>query len=489
MSKKYLEDEDDYQWNDDLDWDERADEFDDSFDDVDDRPRKKKSSSGKKTVSKGTAKGTAKNSTKKHTDSSAKNSGKATGKTTGKTESTKTKTGVSKSTGKNGTKKAGKKAASAKKKRRRGMMIVLAILEILALGVVCVGLYVMSLFNKMTPPPVVGGHENNPSFRPGKDAEVNDLDQGVLETMQGYYTFAILGLDQRDQSDYSQGQSDVIVLVTVNKDTGEINMSSIYRDTYLMVDQSGRYGKINAAYNYGGPHQAIQALNTNLDLQIDYYATVNWKAVAEIIDLVGGVEIEIPEKIFYAKDQHGGSLLNSYIYMTGKEMDYPITYPTGPGYQTLNGLQAVGYCRIRQVNLLDYGRAENQRQVLSKVFEKVQNVVKRMDFATLLQIINTATEYIITDVTPQQAFEMLKGIGDYYLDDSTGFPFSDKRAYANPTDTNSGIFWNDCIIPKDLISNLTELHRVLYNNDKYVPSETVLNISAKISADSGVYAN
>lgn len=469
MSKKYLEDEDDYQWNDDLKWDERADEFDDSFDDVDDRPRKKKKkSSGKKNSSKNSTVNSSKNSTKKTTKSGAKNSAKT----------------ASKSGGKGGTKKNTKKKSSAKKKKRRGMMVALAVLEVLALAVVCVGLYVMSQFNKMTAPSV---EKDNPSFRPGKDAEVNDLDQGVLETLEGYYTFAILGLDQRNQDDYSQGQSDVIVLVTVNKDTGEINMASVYRDTYLMVDQSGRYGKINAAYNYGGPHQAVQALNTNLDIQIDYYATVNWRAVAEIIDLVGGVEIEVSEAVFNAKDPYGGSLLNGYIEATAREMDYPVSYPTGPGYQTLNGLQAVAYCRIRQVNLLDYGRAENQRQVLSKVFEKVKDVVKRADFSTLLQIVNTATEYIITDVTPQQAYDMLRDIGSYYLNRSEGFPFATMRTGANMV--NSGVSWGDCIIPKDLISNLTELHRILYNNEDYVPSETVLNISAKISADSGVYAN
>ncbi len=471
MSKKYLEDDDDFEWNDDLEWDERANEFDDSFDDVDDdRPKKKKkTSSGKTTSKKGatskkTSKTGAKNSTKSATKSASQNAGKSSAKT-----------------GKNGAKK---KVSAKKKKRRRILITVLAILEVLALAVVGFALFVMDFFkdtmNELNTP---SGNQG-PSFEID-NVEINDLPDSVLEKLEGYTTYAVLGLDQRSQADYTSGQSDVIVLLSVNNDTGEINMVSVYRDTYLQIDASGVFAKINAAYNRGGAHQAIQALNTNLDLKIDHYVTVNWQAVAEIIDLMGGVEIEISESLFYAKDQHGGSLLNSYIASTAAELelDYEVTYPTGPGYQTLTGVQAVGMCRIRGANLLDYGRTANQRQVVSQMFEKAKALVKKGNIATLMNIVKTAVKYVETDVTDNDIYKLLPDIASYYLNTSDGFPFSDMRG-GHKVD-----YWGECIIAKDLIKNVTKLHEVLYANETYVPSETVLNLSQKISAMTGIYAN
>lgn len=462
MSKKYLEDDDDFKWNDDLEWDERADEFDDSFDDVDDdRPKKKKIKSGKKTAKKTTS---SKSGTKKSTKSSTKSSGQSSAK-------------AAKGSAK-------KKTSAKKKKRRRILMAILAVLEVLALAVVGFALFVMNYFqNTMEEMNKPSGNQG-PSFEID-NVDINDLDHSVLEKLEGYTTYAVLGLDQRSQADYTKGQSDVIVLLSVNNDTGEINMVSVYRDTFLQIDASGTLYKINAAYNRGGAHQALQALNTNLDLKIDHYVTVNWQAVAEIIDLMGGVEIEISETLFYAKDQHGGSLLNSYIYTTSVELDldYEITYPTGPGYQTLNGAQAVGLCRIRGANLMDYGRTANQRQVVSQMFEKAKALVKKGNIPTLMSIVNTAVKYVETDVTDNDIYRLLPEIANYYLNTSDGFPFSDMRG--GKVIESVG----DCVVAKDLVTNVTRLHEVLYANETYVPSDTVLNLSQKISSLTGIYAN
>jgi LCP family protein required for cell wall assembly len=386
------------------------------------------------------------------------------------------------------TKKGGKKKkASAKKKRRRALIIVLAILEIMALLVVGFALFIFKGFEdkveEMNKIPDKNGNVG-PSFQVD-NVDVNDLDHGVLETLKGYTTYAVLGLDQRSQDDYDSGQSDVMILVSVNNDTGEINMVSVYRDTWLQIDASGTFAKINAAYNRGGAYQALQALNTNLDLKIDHFVTVNWKAVAEVIDLMGGVDIEITESLFNAKDQHGGSLLNSYIMTTAMQLDMEdkITYPTGPGYQTLSGIQAVGLCRIRGANLLDYGRTANQRQVAMQMFEKAKSMLKKGMIPKLIEIANTAVEYVRTDVIFHEIKSLIQKMGDYYLNASEGFPFSGMRG--------GYIFeyWGESIVAKDLVANVTKLHQILYSNEQYVPSETVMNLSKQLSEMTGIYAS
>ena len=458
MSKKYLKDEE-FQWNEDPDLDDNADEFDDSFEDVDDRPKKKKKAVKKETASK--------NTTTKTAGTVLKDTGKK-----------------KVSAAKKGTKK---KKASVKKKRRRALIIVLAILEIMALLVVGFALFIFKGFEdkveEMNKIPDKNGNIG-PSFQV-ENVDVNDLNHGVLETLKGYTTYAVLGLDQRSQDDYDSGQSDVMILVSVNNDTGEINMVSVYRDTWLQIDASGTFAKINAAYNRGGAYQALQALNTNLDLKIDHFVTVNWKAVAEVIDLMGGVDIEITESLFNAKDQHGGSLLNSYIMTTAMQLDMEdkITYPTGPGYQTLSGIQAVGLCRIRGANLLDYGRTANQRQVAMQMFEKAKSMLKKGMFPKLLEIANTAVDYVRTDVTSHEILSLIQKMGDYYLNASEGFPFSGMRG------GYTFEYWGESIVAKDLVANVTKLHQILYSNEQYVPSETVINLSKQLSEMTGIYAN
>ena len=449
MSKKYLEDEEEYEWNDEYEWDESYSEFDDRFDDVEDEePVKKEKTSAKSSKTSAAKK------------SGTKDSSSVTKKSSGKSSSGK-----------------GKKF-SAKKKKRRRMMIIVTVVEVLLLAVVCVLLFVMSQFGSMQKP-----SGSNVQFGQNGDIKVNPLDSGTLEKMKGYTTYAVFGLDKRNMESLADGQSDVIMIVSVNNDTGEINMVSVYRDTYLQIDDDGTYGKINAAYNRGGAVQAIEALNTNLDLAIDHYVTVNWYAVAQAIDLMGGVDIEVTDEIFYAEipaSLGGGYYLNSYIETTAAHTGLPVTYIEGPGYQNLNGLQAVALCRIRQVGM-DYGRADTQRQVVAQVFEKA----KKVNVATLIDVANSVFPNVLTDMTPSDIAGLLPDLTKYYMDQSSGFPANRGGAYM----VNSSATWGDCIIPKDLLTNVAQLHSILYNNEEYSPSQEVINISERISRETGIYAD
>ena len=128
------------------------------------------------------------------------------------------------------------------------------------------------------------------------------------EMMKGYWTVALFGVDSRNNSVGQGNMADVIIICNVNQETGEIKLVSVFRDTYLSVDDNGSYNKINQAYFRGGPRQAVEALNRNLDLEIDDYATFNWKAVADAINILGGVDVELSKAEFY--------YINAYITET-----------------------------------------------------------------------------------------------------------------------------------------------------------------------------
>lgn len=119
------------------------------------------------------------------------------------------------------------------------------------------------------------------------------------ETMKlrDHWTIAGFGLDSRNPENLKNGNSDVIILFDMNGKTGAIKMVSVYRDTCMNIG-NGKYRKANAAYATGGPKQAVQMLNENLDVEIDDYVAVTWKSVADAINILGGVDLEVTKSEF-----------------------------------------------------------------------------------------------------------------------------------------------------------------------------------------------
>lgn len=101
------------------------------------------------------------------------------------------------------------------------------------------------------------------------------------EHMKGYWPIVVFGVDSRDGNVHTGTNADVIMICNINRDTGEIKLVSVFRDTYLNISEKGTYNKINSAYSNGGAEQALAAINRNLDLDIQDYVTFNWKAVAD----------------------------------------------------------------------------------------------------------------------------------------------------------------------------------------------------------------
>ena len=147
----------------------------------------------------------------------------------------------------------------------------------------------------------------------------------------------------------------MIMLMNINNDTHEVSLMSVYRDTYLNVAGEGqeeKFQKANAAYAYGGPEQAVTMLNRNLDIDIDNYVAFDFKAVAQAIDILGGVDIDV-------ESEEERKYLNDYVSYTSEYVGGSDEEVEHTGLQTLNGVQAVSYARIRYTAGDDYktGRA------------------------------------------------------------------------------------------------------------------------------------
>lgn len=291
----------------------------------------------------------------------------------------------------------------------------------------------------------------------------------ISDDMQGYRNIALFGVDARNNNLGKGVRSDTIIIASINETTKEIRLASVYRDTYLNMGND-TYNKANSAYAYGGPKQAINMLNMNFDLNITDYVTVGWGAVADTVDALGGIEIDVDS----AEINH----LNNYQVETSQSLGKKYTKLTQTGMVNLDGIQAVSYCRIRYTAGDDYKRAERQREVIQALADKAQAVALKNP-ATLNDIANDVFPSTATSLTLNEILSLLSDIGSYKIVDSTGFPNEQYRA--------TGVVGGkgDCVIPSDLSTNVTLLHEFLFGDTGYVPSSEVQNYSAKIHSDTG----
>ncbi len=340
-----------------------------------------------------------------------------------------------------------------RKKRRR--MIAMIIAECFALAAIFGYGYFLRHWNQIQ--------------RPKFDETVirnEGLSMDVQEKMKGYWTIAVFGVDARDKAIAKGTNADVNMICNINLDTGEIKLVSVFRDSYLNISTDGSYNKINQAYFLGGPEQAVAALNRNLDLNITDYMTFNWKAVADAINVLGGVDIELSKAEFY--------YINSFITETVKATGVGSNHLKSAGMNHLDGVQAVAYGRLRLMDT-DYARTERQRKVIKQAFEKA----KQSDFDTLNRVLATVFPQVATSMNINDLFTSLKMINRYHLGETTGFP----QARGDASMGKKG----SVVVPQTLETNVVKLHEFLFGDEAYTPSDTVKKISAKIAADTGMY--
>lgn len=292
--------------------------------------------------------------------------------------------------------------------------------------------------------------------------------------MKGYTTIGLIGLDGRDGELKSGARSDTMIIASINNDTKKVKLVSVYRDTYLRIGEdsegNGQYNKANAAYAEGGPEQFLSMLNTNLDLNVTDFVSVDFQAVAEAVELLGGIDVEL-------KEEEVGHL-NNYCVETSKVtgMDYtPLEEKAGVHH--LNGVQTVSYARIRYTSGNDFRRAARQREVIYKIVEKAKN----SDIATLSKILDKVFPKVYTSFTKAEILQMGMSMMSYDIEDQTGFPF-DHLYGERVKDAMGGL---DVVLPVTLESNVIKLHEFLYPEDSYTPSDEVKAYSQRIVDKSG----
>lgn len=343
--------------------------------------------------------------------------------------------------------------SSKKKKKNRKILVLL--FEILFLLILIGAAYLFHLMNQIEYEKL----ENS-------EAGINeDLDSNTLQKLEGYTNIALFGLDNRTGGTYNSGRSDVIMIASIDNKTKDVRLVSVYRDTCLSIG-NGSYKKANAAYAAGGAKQAVQMLNSNLDLDITEYICVDWAAMVEVIDALGGLEIDITQ----GEMQQINKYKKDIDQVTGLQTPDVTRY--GEKIH-LDGTQATTYARIRKLAGDDFKRASRQRIVLQEMLKKA----KEADVSTLLSICNSVVDDISTSLSLDEILGLAKDVRSYNIKSTTGFPFALTTKMLNKADT---------VIPAELSNNVSKLHEYLFGTENYTPSKTVQMISDTIVQKTGV---
>ena len=342
-----------------------------------------------------------------------------------------------------------------KKKKSKTRRIVLFVLEVLVLLLLAGGLFIGAKFGKLNTKSL---DTSNIIINPGvssKDGSSN---------LSGYRNIALFGVDSRTGDLESGTNSDTIMIASINNDTKEIKLVSVYRDTYLATTL-GYYTKATEVYGAGGAQAAVNMLNKNLDLDIVDYVTVDFNAVAAAVDAVGGIDLTIEE------DEVG--FLNDYLVETSQVLgiDSYENIPD-PGTYHVDGLHALAYCRIRYTDGNDFKRTERQRTVLMKVME----AAKSAGILQLNALIDELFPMVYTSLSATEILGLAKDALSYTIGETKGFPFNLANYDADKS----------YVAPVNLAENVSELHAFLFNDTDYVPSDTVQEISNNIIYETGL---
>ena len=343
----------------------------------------------------------------------------------------------------------------SKKKRRKKKRLrwIKFLFEILVLTVLALVLFLAYKYTQIT----------KTTIQEDQLVVNTDIPEDEWNRMKNYTTLALFGVDSRTGALESGANSDTIMVCSINNETKEVHLASVYRDTYLDTTDD-EYRKCTEVYSIGGAQQSISMLNKNLDLNITDYVTVNFQALVELVDMFGGVDITLSEgEVVW---------LNGYLVEEKEVLGQECEDVPGPGLQHLNGMQALAYSRIRYIGL-DYERTERQRTVLEQVMKKAQDC----DLIQLNEMIDTILPMVSTSLSITDMAKLITGIGKYTMDETVGFPFDKKTMDIN----NS-----DCVVAVDLAENVRQLHSYLYGSKDYMPSEVVQEISSEIRSVTGI---
>ena len=288
------------------------------------------------------------------------------------------------------------------------------------------------------------------------------LDEKELSCVDvdGYINILLLGVDSRDMEDIQGSGADAIMILSIKEETGEVKLMSVYRDTYLKFGNTDTYGKITDANRIGGPAMMIQSLNQAMDMNISKFVVVNFKAVSDLVNAVGGITVDVQEEEIQQLNKYTVQTANNIGQKTYKLVE-------SAGEQTIEGVQAVSYGRIRKGVGDDYKRTERMRIVLTKVFEKL----KTMNIGKLDDLLDMMLPQVQTNLSNNDMLGLAMRLANFNIKSGAGWPYNVTGGLLN------GISY---VFPDNLAENTTKLHQEMFNQQDYVPSDTVENISATI---------
>ena len=276
----------------------------------------------------------------------------------------------------------------------------------------------------------------------------------------GYSTFAIFGVDARDTDHLDHDtQGDVVILASLNNETKEVKLCSVFRDTAFEPAADNGLIKITDCYARYGVQATVEAMNRNFDLNIDDFVVVNWTAVADVVDALDGIDMHLTAE---EAEQMGW-----YVYETQLATHRPYTVkglPAEEGTYHLNGGQALAVARIRKGVGDDFGRTARQRTIINLILQKAQT----MKLSQLYAIIDAVLNNVRISFEKLEVLSLAKDVFKYKISETTGYPF-DRVTYSVGT---SMIYTND------MSANVKQLHSFLYGDDAFTPSANIKRINA-----------
>lgn len=342
-----------------------------------------------------------------------------------------------------------------KKKMNKGLKIFLIILLVLVIIIVGLGVAGYTFINGK-----IGKMQKE-----NIDTTAVGINEETKQELKGYRNIALLGIDSR-ADDYGLGnRSDCMMIASINQETNEIKLISVYRDTYVYVMENGtkRLDKITHAYSYGGAQNTLKSLNEAMDLNITEFVTVNFDAVIAAVDSLGGVYIDIDEsEIKY---------VNDYIDATSESSGVKSSHITHSGRQKLDGVQAVSYTRVRYTAGGDYKRTERMRTVVEAMLSKA----KTLNVGQLNSFADTILPKIRTNISTSEIWGLIPKLASFKVTESIGWPYDTKGITLDR--------WYG--VPVTLQSNVERLHKEAFEQEDYEASDTVKEMSAAIVKKTG----
>lgn len=286
-----------------------------------------------------------------------------------------------------------------------------------------------------------------------------DADAVNAKDIKGFTNIMLFGVDARGDELTSNTRSDTMILCSINEKTKEVTLTSFYRDYYAFSPEkagadapvkldSSEFDKLTHAYNKG-PQAAIKEINTNFDLDITDFVTVNFIALVRVIDELGGIEIDVPEYLIYEINRYGGEI--------AKKNKEKFTKVTKPGVQKLDGYQALGYSRTRKKDS-DFKRSQRQREVLNKVFETFKDKASISNASAICQAISSN---MATSFSNKELIRLMASAGKYKIRKETNNDYGNGFPYHAVEYKPRGI---SCQISKTPREDLVTLHYNLFNN-------------------------